>query len=217
LVCFDRCPLLHPGLNEVLVRDAATRPDGECHYEYAPADGAWSPAVEAVEKVVAGERFRVSRGSFFQASEEGAAALVTLFEEVLRGVEPRRVLDLYCGVGLFSRIALRHGSAVTGIELSETAQRDFAANLGDSVPFIRADIGRLARLPDAELIVVDPPRTGLDPAALNAICRSTARDLWYVSCDGPTFVRDLLCLEKEGRFTLRTLAIIDQFPDTRHL
>ncbi len=217
LVAFDECPLLHPGLNEIIRHDAVTRPDGAVQYEYGPASGGWSPRDAAVEKLVKGVRFRVSRGSFFQASEEGAAVLVTLIGELLDELHPARVLDLFCGVGLFSLFAARRGSLVTGIELSENAAQDFAANLGDAARFIRADLGREVRLPDADLIIVDPPRTGLPPDLIPAIAAASIRDLCYVSCDGATFVRDLGHLERQGRFSLAGLAIVDQFPATRHL
>ena len=217
LLPFDDCPLLHPGLSAVIRADAAHRPDGEVHYEYASQDGAWSPRDAAVVKVVAGERFRVSRGSFFQASEEGAAALAALVGELFDEVRPARLLDLFCGVGLFSLFAERRGCAVTGMELSMSAADDFGANLGPAARFIAADLDRAAELPDADLIVVDPPRTGLSPSLIRNIAGHAARDLCYVSCDGATFVRDLGLLERQGRFALIDLAIVDQFPATRHI
>jgi len=217
LVPFTDCPLLHPGLNKIIHADAATRSEGTVYYEYAPAGGDWSPRDAVVEKMVRSERFRVSRGSFFQASEEGATALVTLFEELLDELRPSRVVDLFCGVGLFSLFAARRGATVTGMELSEKAGEDFAANLGGKAQFIRADLGHEVRLPPTDLIVVDPPRTGLPPALIPAIAATPAHDICYVSCDGATFVRDLGYLEREGRFTLVDLAIVDQFPATHHI
>lgn len=216
-VPFCVCPLLHPGLNEVLRADAAARSGGEIAYEYAPQDGGWTPRDAAVVKVVGGERFRVSRGSFFQASEEGAAALAALFGELLGRLRPARVLDLFCGAGLFSLFAARRGCAVTGMEQSERAAADFAVNLGGAARFVRADLDRVDALPAADLIVVDPPRTGLSPQLVAALSAAPANELCYISCDGATFVRDLGYLERQGRFTLDALTIVDQFPATRHL
>jgi len=217
LVPFAECPLLHPGLNKIIHADAATRSEGTVYYEFAPGSGDWSPRAAVVVKVVKGEQFRVSRGSFFQASEEGASALVTLFGELLNELRPSRVLDLFCGVGLFSLFAARRGATVTGMELSEKAGEDFAANLGGKAQFIQADLGHEVRLPPADLIVVDPPRTGLPPDLIPSITATSARELCYVSCDGATFVRDLGRLELQGRFTLVDLTIIDQFPATHHM
>jgi len=213
-VPFDTCPLLHPGLDAVIREDAARRPEGEVQYEYAPAGGGWTPRDPFVVKVVSGEPFRVSCGSFFQASEEGAAALAAQVAEVVRAVRPAAVLDLFCGAGLFSRFALKEGCSVAGLDIA--AAEDFAVN----VPGGRsrqADLSRPVALPPADLVVADPPRAGMAPALVEAIARHPAQHLCYVSCDGATFVRDLLRLERRGGFVMKDLAVVDQFPATRRI
>jgi len=214
LVPFDDCPLLHEGLNAVIREDTPTRDDGTLHYEYASRSGQWSPRDPVVEKVVAGELFRVSRGSFFQASEEGAAALVALLEEIIRTVRPSVVLDLFCGVGLFSRFAARAGCDVIGIDLN--AGDDFAVNVPGG-RFLQRDLTRSLSLPSADLIVADPPRVGMVPPLIEAIARHSASHLCYVSCDGATFVRDVVRLARRGRFLLRSMTLVDQFPFTARI
>ncbi len=214
---FDRCPLIHPALNGIIRADAAERKSGEVFYEYAPLSGGWSPRDPAVEKRVKGETFRVSRGSFFQASEEGASALVDLLESALDEERPATMLDLFCGVGLFSRFAARRGVAVIGMELSESAAGDFTANLGGGARFVRADLEHDTGLPDADLVVADPPRTGLPECLAAAIASSGAGTVLLLSCDAATFVRDLERLRRAGRFAPRSLTVVDQFPATRHL
>jgi len=214
---FDRCPLIHPALNDIVRTDAAARKGGEISYEYAPRSGGWSPRDPMVEKWVKNESFCVSHGSFFQASEEGASALVDLLERTLDEERPATMLDLFCGVGLFSRFAARRGVTVTGVELSESAAADFTANLGNGARFVRADLERDTELPDADLVVADPPRTGLPERLATAIVSSGAGTVLLVSCDAATFVRDTERLRRAGRFTLRSLTIVDQFPATRHL
>ena len=214
---FERCPLLHPALNDIVRVDAAERKIGEVSYEYAPLSGNWSPRDPAVEKRVKSESFRVSRGSFFQASEEGADALVDILERTLDAERPVSMLDLFCGVGLFSRFAARRGIAVTGMELSESAAGDFDANLGGGARFVRADLEHDTGLPDADLVVADPPRTGLPERLTTAIASSGAGSVLLISCDAATFVRDTERLRRAGRFALRSLTVVDQFPATRHL
>lgn len=214
LVPFDDCPLLHEGLVAVIREDAPMRADGPLHYEYAPQSGGWIPRDTSVEKVVAGEPFRVSRGSFFQASEAGATALVSLVERVIQVVKPSRVLDLFCGVGLFSRFAVRAGCAVTGIDLG--AGDDFAVNV-PSGRFLQGDLSRPFPLPPADLIIADPPRAGMVPSLIESIARHPASHLCYVSCDGATFVRDVGRLARRGRFLLRSLTLVDQFPFTARI
>ncbi|HSA32383.1 MAG TPA: 23S rRNA (uracil(1939)-C(5))-methyltransferase RlmD, partial [bacterium] len=72
-------------------------------------------------------------------------------------------------------------------------------------------------LPDADLVVADPPRTGLPECLAAAIASSGAGTVLLLSCDAATFVRDLERLRRAGRFAPRSLTVVDQFPATRHL
>ncbi len=214
LVPFDDCPLLHPGLVAVIREDALRREDGPLRYEYAPRDGSWTPRDPAIVKVVAGEEFRISRASFFQASEEGAAALALLVQGIIKEVKPSTVLDLFCGVGLFSRFAAKEGCSVTGADIASA--EDFAFNVPQG-RFFSLDLSRVATVPAADLIIVDPPRAGMAASLAEAISRGSAHHLCYVSCDAATFVRDIGRLERRGRFSLRSLTIVDQFPFTHRI
>ncbi len=214
LVPFDDCPLLHRGLASVIRDDASHRENGVLHYEYAPRSGGWIPRDRAVEKVVAGEVFRVSRGSFFQSSEEGAGALADMVDGFIGKYGPAAVLDLFCGVGLFSRFAAKAGCAVTGIDI--TSSEDFSANVPGG-RFLKGDLSRPMSLPPVDFIVLDPPRAGVAASLVEAIARNPARSLCYISCDAATLVRDIGRLARRGRFLLRSLTLVDQFPFTHRI
>ncbi len=168
--------------------------------------------------------FRVSPGSFFQVNTSLAARLV---EEVLGELQGRlpeggrraEVLDLYCGVGLFSRTLAPHVGRVTGVELSPSACADFRHNLKgqDNARLLPGEVAEvlpgLSPRPDAA--VVDPPRAGLGPGVVRALA-ALAPLIVYVSCDPATLARDAGELGRQG-YTLRSMRMLDLFPQTYHL
>jgi 23S rRNA (uracil1939-C5)-methyltransferase len=170
-------------------------------------------------------RFRVSPGSFFQVNTPMAALLA---EEVVRQVEigladgGRRaaVLDLYCGVGLFSRALAPRVDRVVGVELDPSACEDFRHNLRglDNVRLapgpVEEVLARLGLRPEA--VVADPPRAGLGPRAVRALAALGPGVLVYVSCDPATLARDARELARAG-YSLRSVRLFDLFPQTYHL
>ena len=168
--------------------------------------------------------FRVSPGSFFQVNTPLAARLA---EEVLRelqahlpeGGRKAEVLDLYCGVGLFSRALAPHVGRVTGVELSPAACADFRHNLKgqDNARLLPGEVAEvlpgLSPRPDAA--VADPPRAGLGPGVVRALA-ALAPLIVYVSCDTATLARDARELGRQG-YTLRSVRMLDLFPQTYHL
>jgi len=169
--------------------------------------------------------FRVSPGSFFQVNTPMAARLA---EEVILRVESglaegggrAAVLDLYCGVGLFSRALAPRVGQVVGVELSPAACADFRHNLRglDNVRLVPGDVeevlSRLAMRPDAA--VADPPRAGLGPGVVRALAALAPALLVYLSCDPSTLARDARELVREG-YALRSIRLFDLFPQTYHL
>jgi 23S rRNA (uracil1939-C5)-methyltransferase len=170
-------------------------------------------------------RFRVSPASFFQVNTPMAGPLA---DEVCRQVEgglphggrQESVLDLYCGVGLFScALAPRVGS-LTGVELSPSACADFRHNLRgqDNVRLaagaVEQVLPRLDSRPAA--VVADPPRAGLGPRVVRALADLGPALLVYVSCDPATLARDARDLRRAG-YSLRSIRLFDMFPQTYHL
>jgi tRNA/tmRNA/rRNA uracil-C5-methylase (TrmA/RlmC/RlmD family) len=173
---------------------------------------------------VRGAHFVVSAGVFWQVHERAAPLLA---DEVIEGLAlgaGDRVADLYCGAGLFARVAadgVGPTGTVTGVDGATAAVRDARENLRD-VPWARAyavrvDGSSAARaLEGATHVVLDPPRSGVDRAALAAVVSSpTARTVVSVSCDPATFARDLGVL-LEGGWRVETLRAFDLFEMTEH-
>ena len=168
---------------------------------------------------VRGRPFRVSAGAFFQAHTAMAAALV---EHVL-GLAPERmgtVLDVYCGVGLFSAFLAARCEQLIGVEADQAAGDDFAINLDEfeNVALYQAAAEQVLPGLDArpDLALVDPPRAGLDRAVVDALVRLGPERLIYVSCDPSTLARDAARLLAQG-YRLEQVTPFDLFPQTYHV
>ncbi|MBN1202701.1 MAG: 23S rRNA (uracil(1939)-C(5))-methyltransferase RlmD [Anaerolineae bacterium] len=170
--------------------------------------------------VVGGRRFRVTAGGFFQVNLPQAKTLVDLVLEKLdlRGEET--VLDLYAGVGLFTAFIAEQAALVTSIESYPPAVTDADTNLADldNVDLVEGSVE--AVLPDLQgpydAAVLDPPRSGIKPYALDALDALGPRTIVYVSCEPSTLARDAKRLNKKG-YRLIDVQPVDMFPQTYHI
>jgi 23S rRNA (uracil1939-C5)-methyltransferase len=169
---------------------------------------------------VAGRRYRISPTSFFQVNTSGADRLV---ETAIQALEPEggeRLLDLYCGVGLFGLALAGRVGQVVGVESSPSAIADATANAEglDNVTFLEGTAEEI--LPSLEgpvdLAVVDPPRSGIHPQALRALMEKQPRRIAYVSCEPTTLARDCATLAG-ARYRLLWVQPVDMFPQTYHI
>ncbi|MGC8839400.1 MAG: class I SAM-dependent RNA methyltransferase [Anaerolineae bacterium] len=171
-------------------------------------------------EVVAGRRYRISASSFFQVNTEGAEALVALVREMLAPTGSERLLDLYCGVGLFGLALAETVAQVVGVEENPFSVRDAREN-AKGLPHVQFLEGAVEEvLPSLEepfdLAVVDPPREGLAPQALSLLARHPIARLVYVSCDPATLARDTHRLRRAG-YHLERVQPVDLFPQTYHV
>ena len=173
-----------------------------------------------VTYAVRGRRFRVTAGGFFQVNLPQAAALVDLVlaRLDLRGGES--VLDLYAGVGLFTAFIAERASLVTSVESYPPAVTDADENLADldNIDLIEGSVEDV--LPDLDgpfdAAVLDPPRTGLDVRALDALVAHAPGRIVYVSCEPSTLARDAKRLAGKG-YRLVDTQPVDMFPQTYHI
>jgi 23S rRNA (uracil1939-C5)-methyltransferase len=178
-------------------------------------DGHASPREAIITEIVAGIRFQISGRAFFQPNTDGAEALVRL---VTDAAGPGRTLvDVFAGVGLFGATVGGHFDDVVAIESSRTAVSDLRRNLPDGrVLAMPALPGLRALEPGADVVIVDPPRTGLGPETVEALVALGPPVLVSVSCDAATFARDARMLADAG-YTLEWVHPVDQFPQTPHV
>lgn len=158
--------------------------------------------------------------SFFQSNRSLLPALVTA---VMNNVQPGPTVDLYAGVGLFAvALAASGHTGITAVEGDPGSGKDLLRNAApyrEPLRVVRASVEAfLARgffEPPANL-VIDPPRTGLSKEAGDAVARSSAGRIIYVSCDAPTMARDARRLLDVG-YRLISLRGFDLFPNTPHV
>ena len=163
--------------------------------------------------------FHVSSGSFFQVNTLMAGALV---DHLLSNLPDNldTLLDVYCGVGLFSAFLAPHVRRLIGVEASSSACEDFSLNLDeyDNVELYEASaeqaLPALQIKPD--FILVDPPRAGLERSVLEAILVMQPKTLAYISCDPATLARDARRL-LDGGYQLQHITPFDLFPQTYHI
>jgi len=163
--------------------------------------------------------FHVSSGSFFQVNTCMAGALV---DHLLSNLPDNldTLLDVFCGVGLFSAYLAPRVRRLIGIEASPSACEDYSLNLDeyDNVELYEATaeqaLPALQVKPD--FVLVDPPRAGLERDALEAILEMQPKTLAYISCDPATLARDARRL-LNGGYQLQHITPFDLFPHTFHI
>jgi len=169
---------------------------------------------------VLGRPFRVSAGSFFQVNTAMAEQMIAHLLDNLPMNSVSTLVDAYCGVGLFSAFLAPHVERLIGIEASPNACDDFVVNLDefDHVELYEAPVEEA--LPELdihpEVIVVDPPRSGLARPTLDRILSLRPQTLAYISCDPATLARDARRLTAGG-YLLKHITPFDLFPQTYHI
>lgn len=169
---------------------------------------------------VAGRNYRISADAFFQVNSQLAETLVRLVREGLRPGGGQTLLDLYAGVGLFGLALAEETGRVIAIEEHPSAVRDWEVNAA-GLDNVELRPGRVeAILPTIKervhLVVLDPPRAGVEPVVLDALAALRPARIVYVSCDPATLARDAGRLVNKG-YRLRHVQPVDMFPQTWHI
>lgn len=171
---------------------------------------------------ILGLKFRITPFSFFQTNSLGAEVLYEKAREYVGNIDDQVVFDLYSGTGTIAQMLAPVAKKVVGVEIIEEAvesARDNAVlNHLDNCEFIAGDVMKvldgLTELPD--MIVLDPPRDGIHPKALNKIIRYGVKHLVYISCKPTSLARDLVTLQAEG-YRVEKVCCVDMFPGTANV
>jgi len=187
-------------------------PLSSVHNEESLAIGADSLVYHA-----AGRDYRVSGGSFFQTNRYLMDDLVKVATREAKG---KTALDLYAGVGLFTLALAANFEEVLAVESSPHAFTDLKHNAPRNVRTMRATTEEFLQKRGEKLavdfVLVDPPRAGLGDKATAALCRTSASQVTFVSCDPATLSRDLRLLLESG-FRVEQAHLFDLFPQTAHM
>lgn len=164
--------------------------------------------------------FLVSAESFLQANLKVAETMVDFVVKHTPLNDGDMVLDLYCGIGLFTRFLAEKGGRLIGVESSPSAVEDFAVNLDEFDDIAIYEGLAEAVLPALDIqpavCVMDPPRAGLHPLVVDRLIQMEIPRLIYISCDPTTQARDIKKLMQNG-YEIKQIALFDQFPQTYHM
>lgn len=169
-----------------------------------------------------GLKFKISAFSFFQTNSKGAEKLYSVVREYAGDTSGKTVFDLYCGTGTIGQIMSVGSKKVIGIEIVEEAveaAKDNAILNGiTNCEFIAGDVlSKVEELEDhPDLIIVDPPRDGINPKAIMKIIGFNANEIIYVSCKPTSLARDLQVFETNG-YKVKKIKCVDMFPRTVHV
>ena len=239
VVSLDGCLVAHPLLEELIVdgrygaaeeamlRVGARTGERLALVEPSAADVVLPPDVVVVgpddpprwiHEEVAGHRFRISVGSFFQTRPDGAEALVDHVQRAIAGHvggTPSHLVDLGAGVGLFAPTV--PAGRVTAVERNRSSAADLRVNLAhlDAATVVE-DAVEQWRPVAADVVVADPSRAGLGAEACRVVAGTGAGLVVLVSCDAAAGARDLGALVAEG-YSLRSVTVVDLFPHTHHV
>ncbi len=168
---------------------------------------------------IAGLGYRIPASSFLQVNAEMAEVLIDSVREFSGDVSGAHVLDLYGGIGIYGSRLARDGASVTVCEADPEATASGAAAVEggglSGVRFVRSDVLRYLETEarGADVIVANPPRSGLGPGVARGILAQRPRRVILVSCDPATFARDARALGDGGLSTERVRPV-DLFPQT---
>jgi 23S rRNA (uracil1939-C5)-methyltransferase len=176
-----------------------------------------------IEYETLGTKYRVGHFSFFQVNRflvEDLALEVTRGNEASEQERGKLALDLFAGVGLFAIPLMKRFERVVAVESNPAAARELENNVrgGGTIEVRATDVERfLERYKEKpDLVVLDPPRAGVEPGVVKSLLRMRPPRITYVSCEPPTLARDLAVL-RDGGYEIADIHLFDLFPQTFHM
>ena len=169
-----------------------------------------------------GLKFKITPFSFFQTNSLGAEVLYETAREYIGDINEKVIFDLYSGTGTIAQILAPVAKKIVGVEIVEeaveAAKENAALNGLDNCIFWAGDvlkvIDELGEVPD--LIMLDPPRDGVNPKALMKILNFGVDRLVYIACKPTSLARDLEMIQGRG-YKVEKISCVDLFPNTYHV
>lgn len=167
--------------------------------------------------------FKISPMAFFQPNTKQAEKLYEKALDMAELTGEERVVDLYCGTGTLTLLAASRAKHAVGVELILDAIYDGRENAEingiRNVEFIKGDVGEViesGKVGSADVVVVDPPRVGLDAKAIEQIAKLEPKIIVYISCNPKTQAENVAALIEKG-YRIDGICPVDQFPHTVHM
>lgn len=169
-----------------------------------------------------GLKFKITPFSFFQTNSLGAEVLYEQARSYVGETKDKTIFDLYSGTGTIAQILAPVAKKVTGIEIVEeaveAAKQNAKLNGLNNCEFIAGDVLKAIDLVEEkpDLIILDPPRDGINPRALRKIIAFQVERMVYISCKPTSLARDLEMLQDCG-YEVEKVCCVDMFPATVHV
>ena len=169
-----------------------------------------------------GLNFKIAAFAFFQTNSLGAEVLYSKAREYVGETKDKVIFDLYSGTGTIAQILAPVAKKVVGVEIVEDAVKSAKENAKlnelDNCEFIAEDVlTALDKIEDKpDFIVLDPPRDGINPKALEKIIDYGVDSMVYISCKPTSLQRDLVMLQERG-YKIKKVCLVDMFPGTVHV
>lgn len=166
-------------------------------------------------------KYRISPDSFFQVNSRTVNKLYNkVVEYAIEDDKKGNLVDLYCGTGTIGIYLSKYFNSIIGIELNKQAVEDAKENAKingvNNIEFYAGDVGKIINDQiKADVIVVDPPRSGLDKRTKDILLKIKANKIVYVSCNPLTLARDIK--ELDNGYKLGDITLVDMFPNTHHV
>jgi 23S rRNA (uracil-5-)-methyltransferase RumA len=172
-----------------------------------------------IDEEIGGHRYRISPNAFFQTNPHSTTILLKTVVEFCGNVSGKTLLDLYCGSGFFAVALAPLGARVIGVEMMPEAIADARTNAhlnkvqveyhdAKTEDFNWAPLG-------ADVVILDPPRSGMHDRVLAQVLAHPPQTLIYVSCNYKNFAREMVQLQQ--RYHVDAMRAIDLFPHTPHV
>lgn len=164
--------------------------------------------------------FRVSYNSFFQVNSYGVEILYNKIKEYANLSGKESVLDLYCGTGTIGLYLSKTAKDVFGIEINQNAVEDANYNKEyneiNNIDFLCEDISKINNnYKNIDLVILDPPRSGLSIEAISNVLTIKPKKIIYVSCEPITLARDINIIKEY--YDIKKVTVVDMFPNTYHV
>lgn len=178
-----------------------------------------------IKDTLCGLQFEISASSFYQINPVQTEKLYAKAIEMANLTGRETVIDAYCGIGTIGLVASEKAGKVIGVELNKGAVRDAIQNSKrngvKNARFYQGDAGKFmvqmaARGEQADVVILDPPRSGSDEAFLSSVVKLQPKRVVYVSCNPETQARDMKYLVKNG-YQVKEIQPVDMFPQTNHV
>ena len=177
-----------------------------------------------IEDILCGCTFRISPQSFYQVNPVQTERLYQTAMDYAELTGKERVIDAYCGIGTIGMVAAKKACEVIGVELNRNAVKDARINAKlnqiKNITFYEGDAGKfMVSMAEegekADVVFMDPPRSGSDEAFLSSVIKLAPKRIVYVSCGPDTLARDLKYLARNG-YQVRKMQPVDMFGFTEH-